>query len=253
MRVLSYNIHKGIGGRDRAYRIERVVEVIESENPDLICLQEVDRNVRRSKFHDQPALLARHFKAAERLFQMNVHLTTGGYGNLILSRWPFRARHQLSLRQLTKKPRGAQVVVVESPEGAVKLVNCHLGLSENERHWQIAQLLDHAHFRHESELPTILIGDTNDWRNTLSRNRLGESGFTQVTAPVSRFRSFPAYMPVGSIDKAFVRGAIEVRHARMVRTNLSRSASDHLPLVVDFHLLTTAPPPAELTSDSVRH
>ncbi|MGE3315491.1 MAG: endonuclease/exonuclease/phosphatase family protein [Planctomycetaceae bacterium] len=246
MRVLTYNIHKGIGGRDRRYRIERVVEVIESENPDLICLQEVDRNVRRSRFHDQPALLASHFKAAERLFQMNVHLTKGGYGNLILSRWPFRSRHQVSLRQFTKKPRGAQVVVVETPEGILQLINCHLGLSERERHWQVAQLLEHQHFSRENGVPTLLIGDTNDWRNTLAANRLSEAGFVQVTAPVSRFRSFPAYMPVGSLDKAFVRGAIEVRHAKVVRTNLSRRASDHLPLVVDFHLQTTDPPPEEL-------
>ena len=54
MRLLSYNIHKGIGGRDRRYRLERIIGVIEEENPDLICLQEVDRNVRRSRFDDQP-------------------------------------------------------------------------------------------------------------------------------------------------------------------------------------------------------
>ena len=30
MRVLSYNIHKGIGGRDRRYRIERIIG-----DPDL--------------------------------------------------------------------------------------------------------------------------------------------------------------------------------------------------------------------------
>src|SRR6516225_456172 len=63
MRLLSYNIHKGIGGSDRRYRLERIIEVIEGENPDLICLQEVTHNIRRSWYHDQPALLARHFKA----------------------------------------------------------------------------------------------------------------------------------------------------------------------------------------------
>ena len=55
MRLLSYNIHKGIGGRDRRYDLQRIIDVIEEENPDLICLQEVDHNVRRSRFHDQRA------------------------------------------------------------------------------------------------------------------------------------------------------------------------------------------------------
>jgi endonuclease/exonuclease/phosphatase family metal-dependent hydrolase len=41
---------------------------------------------------------------------------------------------------------------------------------------------------------------------------------------------------VGSLDKVFVRGPVGVRQARIVKTSLSRTASDHLPLVVDFHL-----------------
>ena len=61
MRLLTYNIHKGIGGRDRLYRLPRIIEVIENENPDLLCLQEVDRGVPRSRSHDQPKLLAEHF------------------------------------------------------------------------------------------------------------------------------------------------------------------------------------------------
>ena len=63
MRLLSYNIHKGIGGRDRRYDLQRIIGVIEEENPDLICLQEVDHKVRRCRFHDQPRLLANHFNA----------------------------------------------------------------------------------------------------------------------------------------------------------------------------------------------
>ncbi len=237
MRILSYNIHKGIGGRDRRYRLERIIDVIESENPDLICLQEVDRNVRRSRFEDQPALLADRFNSAERMFQMNVHLSTGGYGNLILSRWPFRTRHQISIRHKSRKPRGAQIATVESPEGLLRLVNWHLGLGERERHWQVEHLLGHHLFRESEGLPTMIVGDFNDWRNTLADGPFSSRGFSQVTAPVSRFRSFPAYLAVGSLDKAFARGEVDVRHVRVVRSHLSRRASDHLPLVIDFHLL----------------
>ena len=43
-------------------------------------------------------------------------------------------------------------------------------------------------------------------------------------------------VPVGALDKAFYRGPIEVRHARIVRSRLAKRASDHLPLVIDFHL-----------------
>ncbi|MFO0910422.1 MAG: endonuclease/exonuclease/phosphatase family protein [Isosphaeraceae bacterium] len=240
MRLLSYNIHKGIGGRDRLYRIARIIEVIESENPDLICLQEVDRNVRRSSHDDQPSQLADAFNAVASLYQLNVHLKTGGYGNLVLSRWPLRTSHQISLRLRQKKPRGAQLAVVETPEGPLHLAHAHLGLAEDERHWQVLHMLEHPLFRESGDLPTVVVGDLNDWRNTLAHGPFGRHGFHQVTAPRSRFRSFPAYWPVVSLDKAFVRGPVEVRHARIVHSAMARVASDHLPLVIDFHVRATS-------------
>jgi endonuclease/exonuclease/phosphatase family metal-dependent hydrolase len=238
MRLLSYNIHKGIGGRDRRYRLERIIDVIEQENPDLICLQEVDRNVRRSRFHNQPLLLAEYFQSAEQLYQLNVHLKSGGYGNLILSRWPLAVRHQISLRYNGKKPRGAQMVVVDSPEGALHLVNWHLGLAEGERRWQVKHLLEHRLFQESAHLPTVILGDTNDWRNQLEAAVFQSQGFQQATHPASRFRSFPAYLAMGALDKLFYRGDILIRHARVIRTAMSKIASDHLPLVVDLHLKT---------------
>src|ERR1051325_8957810 len=121
MRLLSYNIHKGSGGQDRRYDRERVWQVIREENPDLICLQEVTQNARRTHHHDQPMVLAERLGAAAHPFQMNGHYRQGGYGNLLLSRWPLRRRHQVSLRLGRRKPRGAQMVVVETPAGSLHL------------------------------------------------------------------------------------------------------------------------------------
>jgi endonuclease/exonuclease/phosphatase family metal-dependent hydrolase len=88
-------------------------------------------------------------------------------------------------------------------------------------------------------LPTLIVGDFNDWLNTLARGPFASHGFVQVTAPRSRFRSFPAYWPVASLDKAFIRGPCEIRHAPIVHSPMARYSSDHLPLVVDFHLNPT--------------
>jgi endonuclease/exonuclease/phosphatase family metal-dependent hydrolase len=250
MRILSYNIHKGIGGRDRRYRFGRVLAVIESANPDIVCLQEVDRNVRRSRFHDQPQLLVDYFGDRQPLYQMNVRLKEGGYGNLLLSRWPMASHHQISLRHEERKPRGAQLAVLKTPEGLLHVVHWHLGLVERERRWQVRHLLTHSLFHAADNLPTIVIGDSNDWRNQLAESVLGPHGFHQVTAPISRYRTFPSYLAMGSLDKAFVRGEISIRQARVVRTRLARIASDHLPLVVDFHL--NGQPKAEPVDEAPR-
>lgn len=236
MRVLSYNIHKGIGGRDRLYRLERIISVIEHENPDLICLQEVDRNVSRSKHDDQPQILSECFNFPHRMYRMNVHLQQGGYGNLLLSRWPLVSRHEVSLKKGGRKARSAQIAVIDTPEGQLRLVNYHLGLAETERHWQVEHLLKHRLYRESKNLPTIIVGDTNDWRSTLNQGPYAADEFQEITTPPSRFRSFPAYLAIGALDKAFCCRCIEIREARISRTKLSHVASDHLPLVVDFHL-----------------
>jgi endonuclease/exonuclease/phosphatase family metal-dependent hydrolase len=236
MRLLSYNIHKGIGGGDRRYRLGRIIEVIEEQNPDLVCLQEVTRHAPRTHFDDQPKILADYFKPAAWVFQMNVHYKRGGYGNLLLSRWPLRSKHHVSLRLRRKKPRGAQLAVVETPEGILHLGNWHLGLAERERHWQVRHLLEHHLFRESAHLPTLIAGDYNDWRNTLVAGPFAGHDFRHATGPPSHFRSFPAFMAMLALDKVFYRGAIWIRHARIVHNRLASQASDHLPLVIDFHL-----------------
>ena len=235
MRLLSWNIHKGIGGRDRRYSLQRIIDCIDHERPDLVCLQEVDRLVGRSDFDDQPRLLGQSLNL-QSTFQANVPVSNGTYGNLILSRWAVGSTHRISLKRGIRKSRGAQLIHVETPEGVLHLVNTHLGLDERERHWQIDFLLDHELFQSSSVIPTFIAGDFNDWRNTLAEQSLANHGFQQVTSPPSEYRSFPSWLPVGGLDKVFVRGGVTTERVKVVRTSLARVASDHLPIVVDFSL-----------------
>ncbi len=276
MRVLSYNIHKGIGGRDRRYRLERIKAVVAAARPDVLCLQEVDRNVRRSRFDDQPRLLAEWFLGRRlppigphpgrgpggeadggAVFQMNHVLTTGrrlpggphrgGYGNLIVSKRPILDAHSVDLTRDWRKNRGAVIALLDTDAGPLRLVNWHLGLAGGERRWQVRRLLNHELFHaaggESGEPPTLLIGDTNDWRGTLLKGGLGEAGYELLTAPAARFRSFPAWLPTMTLDRAFARGLTGGPvHAFVCgapgdadrRGGPHADASDHLPLVIDL-------------------
>jgi endonuclease/exonuclease/phosphatase family metal-dependent hydrolase len=125
---------------------------------------------------------------------------------------------------------------VDTPEGSLHLINWHLGLREKERHWQTEYLLLHPLFCGSAHLPTLIVGDFNDWRNRLGRGPFAKHDFKPATGSSSLFRSFPAFLPLLSLDKAFYRGALAVQEARIHRTPLARLASDHLPLVIDFNL-----------------
>lgn len=236
MRLLSYNIHKGIGGRDRRYDLARIIAVIEHERPDLICLQEVAQGIPRTNSDDQALLLSNAFAGYTPVFQTNHRFRVGSYGNLVLSRWPIEIAHDVCLRYLNRKKRGAQLLVVRTPSGPLHLVNWHLGLAESTRRWQANYLLEHHHFRESAHLPTLITGDFNDWRNTLAGVAFARHGLTQVTQPLHRFLSFPAYLAMGALDKVFCCQQVQVEHARVLRNRLARAASDHLPLVLDFRL-----------------
>lgn len=65
LRVMSYNIKHGGGGVDESYDLRRVAGQIWAADPDIVAIQEVDRELvlpsiddPRSDFDDQPELLA---------------------------------------------------------------------------------------------------------------------------------------------------------------------------------------------------
>jgi endonuclease/exonuclease/phosphatase family metal-dependent hydrolase len=49
-------------------------------------------------------------------------------------------------------------------------------------------------------------------------------------------KTFPAFLPLRSLDAIYFRGDVRLHHAFAGHTEISRYASDHLPLVADLEL-----------------
>ena len=169
LRVLTYNIHKGIGGIDRRYQIERILMVLRSARADILFLQEVDDGVPRSSRDRQVDIIGDALGFQYRAFQANVKLSTGTYGNAIVSRYPLSEVHDLDLSVRLKKRRRALLAcccVPHEPRQNVLLLNCHLGLAAYERKLQIDKLLRHLSAKESLGVDGIVAGgDFNDsWR-----------------------------------------------------------------------------------------
>ncbi len=102
-RLITYNIHKGIGGVDRRYSPERVAETLRYYHPDILFLQEVDHGVPRSRGHRQVDWFGDALDMPHRAFQANVKLRQGQYGNAILSRFPLSQVEHIELTVPFKK------------------------------------------------------------------------------------------------------------------------------------------------------
>ncbi len=238
-RLLTYNIHKGIGGVDRRYSPERIVETIEHYEPDIALLQEVDDGVPRSEHHRQVEMLALGMGFHHHAYQRNVRLKSGYYGNAILSRFPLLQVDTIDLTVPLKKRRQALVVRsrlrCQGHSRTITLANVHLGLAGYERKMQLRRLLDHPLLKHHHvSSPVLVAGDFNDVWGTLGKRVMLPAGFVSSRDSI---RTFPATMPLRSLDRVFVRGAIVIHRAFAGHTRLARQASDHLPLIVDMELV----------------
>lgn len=237
-RLITYNIHKGIGGIDRRYRPERIVETLQQYSPDIVFLQEVDDGVPRSRRHRQVDWIGDALGFPHRAFQGNVRLREGMYGNAILSRFPLADVHDIELTIPLKKRRRALAAHCrlrdDDHSRSVVLINCHLGLAEFERRIQLRRLLSSELLRHtHSQTAVVTAGDMNDVWGGLGRATLEPAGFRSATGPI---KTFPAFLPLRALDRIYFRGRLELHHSHASRSQIARHASDHLPLMADFEL-----------------
>jgi endonuclease/exonuclease/phosphatase family metal-dependent hydrolase len=135
------------------------------------------------------------------------------------------------------EPRGALWVSVTAEEREIQILNTHLGLLGSERVRQVEALLGDDWLRHpDCRSPAILCGDFNAMpRSRAYRLLEGELRDAQIGLNGHRARStFYGRFPFGRIDHVFLRGPLQVVSVQVVRSPLARTASDHLPLVVDL-------------------
>ena len=238
LRILSYNIHKCIGGVDRRYQPERVAEVISKLDADVLLLQEVDNGVPRSNHDCQHDVLGELLGMKHRAWFPNVDVRGGGkYGNAIISRYPIIEASNLDLSIRWKKKRSALHGVVrvrhEDVDRTVHVFNMHLGLARYERKIQLRTFLDsHPFSGLHHETPVVVGGDLNDVYGGLGE-LLRPAGFRGVD---KRPLTFPAWGPVRALDAIFVRGAVDFMKLARCDSELARRASDHRPLVAEIRL-----------------
>jgi endonuclease/exonuclease/phosphatase family metal-dependent hydrolase len=243
VRILTYNVHRCVG-TDRRLDVARVAEVIAAQTPDIVALQELDVGRARTGGVDQAHRLAQrlgmafHFNAAFRVEEEQ-------YGDAILTTLPERLVKAGPIpshpRFSRLEPRGALWIAVTIDGAELQVINTHLGLVPREQRGQAAALAGDAWLGGAAR-PLILVGDMNATARAgayrVFASRLIES---RRAARLSRpAPTFPSPFPVLALDHVFVSDGVVVQAVRTPLDPLSRLASDHLPLVVDFSLTPTS-------------
>ena len=228
--VLSYNIHHG-EGVDQQFDLERIAEVINSESPDVVSLQEVDNKTRRSKGIDQAKELAR-LTNMKYIYGSSMAYKGGEYGNAVLTTLTVK---ESKIILLPGEPRSALCVTLKAPgkESSAKdfiFVATHLDESK-EPQFKSISLIENL-FKSDANLPSILAGDLNAVPNSTTMQAL-EKSWQNATCKAGF--TFPAKNPSKQIDYILCRpsGNWKVVETRVLDEAV---ASDHRPIltVLDF-------------------
>lgn len=264
LRIVTYNIHKGVSTLGRRPRIHALKQALTALQADIVFLQEVQGR------HDLLALRhsgswpsqGQHEYLAEdhqhSAYGMNAVYDHGHHGNALLSSFPIVSAFNHDVSDHAFESRGILHCVVKIAEQDVHCYVIHLGLFAGSRLRQTQSLIAAVESTAPPNAPLLIAGDFNDWTNALSNSlrerlgvyevfdrRLSSRSFGDYLRRLSGrglrkspARTFPSAMPVLQLDRIYVRG-FEISQASVLHGASWARLSDHAPIVAELTLLPT--------------
>ncbi|MFL6830158.1 MAG: endonuclease/exonuclease/phosphatase family protein, partial [Sphingomicrobium sp.] len=163
-------------------------------------------------------------KHADRLLKINTR-NIGWHGNAILVKRHVGIIDCAALDLPTLEPRGAVMAELLIGDRPVRVVGMHLDLSGLWRKRQMRAILEAIDARPQ-KMPTVLMGDTNEWRTAAGcLTELDGEFHIAPTGP-----SFHARHPVAQLDRIIVHKELSIEAAGVHMSPAARRASDHLPI-----------------------
>lgn len=230
IKVLTFNIYHG----ETYYKNDKdsddcniniIAHIIDSLQPDLVALQEVDFKTNRANGKDLVTELGFKTKMSP-LFGKAMKYDGGEYGVGILSRHSFvkTEKHSLVYGK-DKEPRSALSVIIELPCGnPIRFIGTHLDhTSKDIRLQQVRQLNE---FFASDNIPSILAGDLNAEPNSETMQTLFKKW--NPSSPLNK-PTIPSINPKAKIDYILFRPANtwKVIESKVID---EKKASDHNPV-----------------------
>jgi endonuclease/exonuclease/phosphatase family metal-dependent hydrolase len=230
-RLITYNIHKGVAPFRNLSVIDRVRLSLKESDADFLLLQEVvgERHWPQAKVERHLESLADE-KWPYHAYGKNAIFPTRNHGNAVLSSVPIKGYFNHDLTVYSVEKRGLLHCTLDWKAPGLHLCSVHLDLFEFTRKVQLESLVRYLREKIPADVPLILGGDFNDWARKVGSRLERELGVRELCAP-----SFPAWHPILSLDRLYVRG-IRVKSFRALESPPWNRLSDHLPLCLEFQL-----------------
>lgn len=245
LKILTYNIHKGFSSSNRHFILHDIKESVRQIDADLLFLQEIhgERNISKNRFDDWPSNNQFEFLADEvwhhHAYAKNAIYKSGHHGNAILSKYPIIEWENIDVSMMQSASRSLLHGTIELTETCQKVhVICvHLGLFGMERQQQLARLVSRIESHVPHEAPLVIAGDFNDWLGRAERYFTRDLEVHEVFKITNGnyARTFPAWLPILSMDRIYTRG-LDLIGCNRLHGDPWRRLSDHIPLMAEFNI-----------------
>lgn len=227
--IMQWNIHIGIDMHGK-YNLLRQAEVILEHDPDIVVLNEVDKNCPRTGCADQAKELGLLTGMFSSFGGARILPPEGLYGNAILSRYRVTPVRTWFVPHAPDETRACTLWRIEAKQ-PFYVLGTHLSYQQVPEIEKIRiQSLDRIFEIIDQEVkdqPVVIIGDLNsEWRSAPIEHMLAKGWIFAGNNP-----SFPAPKPKRVLDYFAVRKndtAITIKKHYPVDEKV---ASDHIPLV----------------------
>lgn len=244
LRVVTYNIHKGVQGIGPRRRLEihNLGHAVEQFDADIVCLQEVRKLHRREEqfFARWPAVPQADYLAPEGytpVYRTNATTRHGEHGNALLSRWPVVSHQHEDMSDHRFEQRGLLHCEILFQGVSVHVLVVHLGLIRASRQRQLAQLLRFVERELPPDAPLVVAGDFNDSRQFV-QHQLLRGGLQAFVS--QELATFPSRLPLLQLDHILVRGMTPLG-LHVPKGAIWSQMSDHLPLIAEFEVALGMP------------
>ena len=239
VRLVQWNIHIGIDMTFR-WNLKAQADVLNRIGGDVVVLNEVDKNCRRTGYTDMTGALAlltgnmfHQFGAARAL------PPEGLYGNAVLSRWPMELVGAWPIPSPAYESRSMTLVKIAAPAPfyvAFTHLNHRKAPEENLIRVAAVRKIDELISQNcKDGLPAVIAGDFNCVPGSDPVKALEEAGWTLGTPLLT----FPSKKPRVSIDHVFFReGMVKLENRFTVD---EKNASDHVPVVNELVIFRSTP------------
>jgi endonuclease/exonuclease/phosphatase family metal-dependent hydrolase len=228
---MTWNIHNGIG-IDDSFDLDRLVQQIDKEEPDVLGLNEVDMGALKTSFVDIGSYFAHHLN----MYYYYGYTFYKHYGNILLSKYPILNAKiiELPLAVESAEPRSMIKATLEINSSQWTVYLTHLSTEQKDREAQVPFIVNKTN---ENSFENVIwMGDFNFQPNSDEYNLINNTSSLNFTDTYRSLNSDDGYTyiedgsPQRRIDYIMCSPDLTPTQSKVICT----VGSDHCAVITTF-------------------